>query len=104
MHRSLGVHISKVRSLLLDSWDEESVQVSSKSSVCYQITLYVGLFVSSSWSRMEMPDLMHTMKQSLEENRLTNYHDQLLLLTRMANWRCVVWLLIRCDCPSQQVR
>jgi hypothetical protein len=26
VHRSLGVHVSKVRSLVLDSWDEESVQ------------------------------------------------------------------------------
>ena len=31
VHRSLGVHVSKVRSLVLDSWDEESVQVCTHS-------------------------------------------------------------------------
>ena len=27
MHRGLGVHVSKVRSLTLDRWDEDAVKV-----------------------------------------------------------------------------
>jgi hypothetical protein len=37
IHRSLGVHVSKVRSLNLDKWETEAVGVSAKHNRCGEI-------------------------------------------------------------------
>ena len=37
IHRSLGVHVSKVRSLTLDRWDEDTVKVHNKH---YNVTIF----------------------------------------------------------------
>ena len=49
VHRGLGVHVSKVRSLNLDKWDKASVdfmqsQGNSKSNSYYEANLDNGLF------------------------------------------------------------
>ena len=41
IHRSLGVHVSKVRSLALDKWDSETIEV-IEFSIMYFIKLYPG--------------------------------------------------------------
>ena len=43
IHRGLGVHVSKVKSLTLDRWHEDTVKVSFSRSLSY--VLYLG-FVS----------------------------------------------------------
>ena len=50
VHRGLGVHVSKVRSLNLDKWDRPTVdfmvsQGNKKSNSYYEATLGEGLFV-----------------------------------------------------------
>ena len=50
IHRGLGVHVSKVRSLNLDKWDRSSVdfmlsQGNKKSNSYYEATIGEGLFV-----------------------------------------------------------
>lgn len=51
VHRGLGVHISKVRSLNLDKWDKAMVefmqsQGNTKSNSYYESTLGQGLFAN----------------------------------------------------------
>ena len=41
VHRSLGVHVSKVRSLALDKWDEEAVSVCCLIYTVVSVHIYV---------------------------------------------------------------
>ena len=60
IHRSLGVHVSKVRSLMLDKWEPESLGVmlklgNFKTNSIYEAKLVddneIIMLDSSSWNR-----------------------------------------------------
>ena len=56
VHRGLGVHVSKVRSLNLDKWDKASVdfmqsQGNDKSNSYYEANLGCGLFEAETAQR-----------------------------------------------------
>ena len=54
IHRSLGVHVSKVRSLMLDKWEPESLGVMLKLGNFKTNSIYEAKHVkmnSSSWKR-----------------------------------------------------
>ncbi|CAJ0896749.1 7908_t:CDS:10, partial [Entrophospora sp. SA101] len=61
IHRSLGVHVSKVRSLMLDKWEPESIEVmlrlgNSKTNEIFEAKLNDDCYKnanSSSWERAE---------------------------------------------------
>lgn len=55
IHRSMGVHISKVRSLLLDKWDPELLKV---HKLLFQSEFFfkkLVLYLQSYWLQLEIP-------------------------------------------------
>ena len=44
IHRNLGVHISRVKSVNLDSWTPEQIEVKCVSHLCLKVTLSCLLF------------------------------------------------------------
>ncbi|CAG8765579.1 19508_t:CDS:2, partial [Gigaspora rosea] len=61
IHRSLGVHVSKVRSLMLDKWEPESIEVMSKLGNLKANQIFEAKLVgddekklmNSSWERVD---------------------------------------------------
>ncbi|CAJ0836146.1 2160_t:CDS:2, partial [Entrophospora sp. SA101] len=83
IHRSLGVHVSKVRSLMLDKWEPESIEVmlrlgNSKTNEIFEAKLNDDCYKnanSSSWERFEFWIAMNK----------TNLHEALRYLSLGAN-------------------
>lgn len=61
IHRSLGVHVSKVRSLTLDRWDEDTIKV-TKDMVYGIGNVTTAVCVCSSWSQLEIVCLIQSLR------------------------------------------
>src|SRR6266496_720177 len=70
IHRSLGVHVSKVKSLQLDKWEPESIEVmlklgNIKTNQIYEAKLtddHERLANSSSWERFVLRNFFGRIK------------------------------------------
>uniref|UniRef100_A0A8C0F5P8 Arf-GAP domain-containing protein n=1 Tax=Bubo bubo TaxID=30461 RepID=A0A8C0F5P8_BUBBB len=80
IHRNLGVHISRVKSVNLDQWTPEQIQV-KYSKICFQ-------FGGNARSSFERIGVYHATPTYIFYNQSTILRDESLYFTGWVSLRC----------------